>query len=134
MFGNKAILSNFRQARFWRPMKIITPKIKTFLWFGSLLNFLNFVTRGPSNDVISGTVKLFEKKLPSYLHFPGLIYLNILILIIGYQFQHVSAGFKCFRILIKAGSNESEPPQLRQYFTFIHLFSVIWQISFFSSL
>ena len=77
-------------------------------------------------------ITLFVK---NYFHIGiahGLIYLNILILIIGYQILHVLASFECFRILIEAESNESETPQLRQYFTFTHLPSMAAQRAYYA--
>ena len=79
-----------------------------------------------------GHIKLFVK---NYFHIGiahGLIYLNILILIVGYQIYHVPASFECFRISIEAGSDESEPPQLRQYLTFTHLPSMAAQRAYYA--
>ena len=71
-FENETILSTFCQARFRRPMKIITPNKKHLCDFGHYLSlkliFMKFGTRGLSNDVISGTYQTFCEKLLSYWH------------------------------------------------------------------
>ena len=66
-FENETILSTFCQARFRRPMKIITPNKKYRCDLGHYLllklNFMKFGARGSSNDVISGTYQTFCEKI-----------------------------------------------------------------------
>ena len=72
-FENETILSTFCQARFRRPMKIITLIKKPLCGFGHYLllklNFMKFGARGSSNDVISGTYQTFGEKITFILAF-----------------------------------------------------------------